>query len=66
MRVLAVDDSALANKPRLSATTEEPSHTRIEQWLMGRIDGGRLLPDDKLPPEEELAAALGVSRMTLR
>lgn len=33
---------------------------------MGRIDGGRLLPDDKLPPEEDLAAALGVSRMTLR
>src|SRR5680860_905270 len=33
---------------------------------MARIGGGRLLPDDKLPPEEDLAAALGVSRMTLR
>lgn len=66
MRVLGVDDKALANKPRLSGATDEPSHTRIEQWLMARIDGGRLLPDDKLPPEEDLAAALGVSRMTLR
>lgn len=66
MRVLAVDDKALANKPRFSGATVEPSHTRIEQWLMGRIDGGRLLPDDRLPPEEDLAAALGVSRMTLR
>jgi GntR family transcriptional regulator len=66
VRVLAVDDKALANKPRLTGATVEPSHTRIEQWLMERNDGGRLLPDDRLPPEEELAAALGVSRMTLR
>ncbi len=33
---------------------------------MRQIDAGRLKPDDKLPSEEELAAALGVSRMTLR
>ena len=38
----------------------------IEQWLTARIASGRLLPDDRLPPEEEFAAALGVSRMTLR
>lgn len=44
----------------------EPSHVLIEQWLMARIANGRLLPDDRLPPEEDLAAALGVSRMTLR
>lgn len=66
MRVLTVDHRALGDKPQLSAGTDEPSHVRIEQWLMGRIDAGRLVPDDKLPPEEELAATLGISRMTLR
>ena len=66
MRVLAVDHRALGGKPLLTRTTDEPSHTRIEQWLKRRIADGHLVPDDKLPPEEELSAALGVSRMTLR
>ena len=66
MRVLAVDHRALGDKPKLTKSTDEPSHARIEQWLRGRIAAGHLVPDDKLPPEEELAAALGVSRMTLR
>ncbi len=66
MRVLAVDHRALAGKPRLTRTTDEPSHLRIERWLRGRIADDRLVPGDKLPPEEDLAAALGVSRMTLR
>jgi GntR family transcriptional regulator len=66
VRVLAVDHRALGGKPRLTRTTDEPSHARIEQWLRARIAAGHLVPDDKLPSEEELAAALGVSRMTLR
>lgn len=33
---------------------------------MARIGAGRLLPGDRLPPEEDLATSLGVSRMTLR
>ncbi|MEO6471082.1 MAG: GntR family transcriptional regulator [Aeromicrobium sp.] len=66
MRVLGVDHRALGGKPGLSKSTDEPSHVRIEQWLMARIDRGQLRPDDKLPPEEDLSAALGVSRMTLR
>lgn len=66
MRVLTVGHRALGGKPRLTRTTDEPSHTRIEQWLKGRIADGHLVPDDKLPPEGELSAALGVSRMTLR
>ena len=61
-----VNDAALADKPKLSRATDEPSHTLIEQWLMRRIHAGRLKADDKLPPEEDFAAALGVSRMTLR
>ena len=66
MRVLAVDHRALADKPRLTRTTDEPSHLRIERWLRRRVAAGRLHPGDKLPTEEDLAAGLGVSRMTLR
>lgn len=66
MRTLAVDDEALGDKPDLSTSTAEPSHTRITSWLLARLGSGKLRVDDKLPPEEELAAALGVSRMTLR
>lgn len=66
MRALGVDHRALGNKPRLTRTVDEPSHARIEKWLLGRIDAGQLRPGDKLPPEDEFAAALGVSRMTLR
>jgi GntR family transcriptional regulator len=66
VRVLAVDHRALGDKPKLTRSTDEPSHARIEQWLRGRIASGHLVPDDKLPREDELAASLGVSRMTLR
>ncbi len=52
--------------PDLGAPGEEPWHARIEQWLAGIIGSGRLSDGDRLPPESELAAALGVSRMTLR
>ena len=54
-----------AHAPDVSAAGP-PAHVQIEQWLMGLIDGGVLLPDDKLPKEKDLAALLGVSRMTLR
>ena len=41
-------------------------HGQIEDWLSGEIAAGRLAPGDRLPTENELAAWLGVSRMTLR
>lgn len=66
MRTLAVDDEALGGKPDLSSSTDEPSHVRITAWLLDRIGMGQIRIDDKLPPEEELAASIGVSRMTLR
>ncbi|WP_290512332.1 GntR family transcriptional regulator [Aeromicrobium sp.] len=66
MRNLEVDGEALGDKPDLSSSTDDPSHARISAWLLDRIGVGKIHTDDKLPPEEELAASIGVSRMTLR
>jgi GntR family transcriptional regulator len=66
VKVLTVDDAVFGSLPDLAATSDVPSHARIEQWLMRMITGGRLTVGDKLPPEEDLAASVGVSRMTLR
>jgi GntR family transcriptional regulator len=41
-------------------------HGQIEDWLADAIVTGRLAPGDRLPTEQDLAAWLGVSRMTLR
>jgi GntR family transcriptional regulator len=43
-----------------------PAHARIEGQLSRAISAGDLRLGDRLPPERELAAELGVSRMTLR
>jgi GntR family transcriptional regulator len=64
--VLTIDGEVLGGKPDLSASSEDPSHARIASWLLEGIGAGRIRADDKLPPEEEFAASLGVSRMTLR
>lgn len=66
MRALTVDDGAFASMPDLAEPGDVPSHARIEQWLAGVIGTAALTMGDKLPAEEDLAAALGVSRMTLR
>jgi GntR family transcriptional regulator len=41
-------------------------HGQIEDWLADAIASGQLKPGDRLPTEQDLAAWLGVSRMTLR
>jgi GntR family transcriptional regulator len=41
-------------------------HGQIEDWLADAIASGQLRPGDRLPTEQDLAAWLGVSRMTLR
>lgn len=66
MRVVGVDDEVFASMPDLAGASEEPSHTRIERWLADVIGRGGLEAGDKLPAEGDLAATLGVSRMTLR
>jgi GntR family transcriptional regulator len=41
-------------------------HGQIEDWLADAIASGQLKTGDRLPTEQQLAAWLGVSRMTLR
>lgn len=60
------DAGTLASAPDVSATAGFPAYVQIEQWLMSLIDAHELLEGDKLPKEKDLAASLGVSRMTLR
>lgn len=52
--------------PRITSKNGVPAHVRIERWLTDVIGRGDLVPGDRLPREEELAAMVGVSRMTLR
>ncbi len=44
----------------------KPLHTAIAEHLAGLIASGLLAPGARLPPERQLAATLGVSRMTVR
>ena len=43
-----------------------PAHAQIADGLVEAIARGELAAGDRLPPERDLAAQLGVSRMTLR
>jgi GntR family transcriptional regulator len=61
-----VVSEALGTAPDLARASSRPAYVRIEQWLTSCIVDGTLVPGDKLPREEQLAASLGVSRMTLR
>lgn len=52
--------------PRIAGKGGVPAHVQIERWLREVIGRGELVPGDRLPREDELAAMIGVSRMTLR
>ncbi len=56
----------LESAPRLPDADGAPAHATIARWLIELISAGELIPGDRLPPEQELARELGVSRMTLR
>jgi GntR family transcriptional regulator len=71
----AVTAAGLAPLPRKPLTIKPPTivrqpgitaHAQIEDWLADAIAVGQLTPGDRLPTEQDLAARLGVSRMTLR
>lgn len=59
-------DPELEARPDLTEAGDLPAHTRISCWLERLIVSHELQPGDKLPSEVDVAAALGVSRMTLR
>jgi GntR family transcriptional regulator len=52
--------------PKLERRPGTTVHAQIEEWLAATIAAGDLAPGDRLPTEHDLAAWLGVSRMTLR
>ncbi len=52
--------------PEISRQPGTTVHGQIEDWLADAIAAGNLSPGDRLPTEHDLAAWLGVSRMTLR
>jgi GntR family transcriptional regulator len=60
--------TSLARKPPkiIRQTGGVTAHAQIENWLADAIAAGQLRPGDRLPTEHDLAAWLGVSRMTLR
>lgn len=66
MTARSIDDDIFVPKPDLAEASDLPAHARIGHWLTGLIESGRLEIGDQLPPELDIAAALGVSRMTLR
>jgi GntR family transcriptional regulator len=52
--------------PVLAREPGSTVHGQIEEWLAEAIAAGRVGPGDRIPSEQDLAAWLGVSRMTLR
>jgi GntR family transcriptional regulator len=66
MAVLTMEDEVFWPLPDLSGAPGLPAHSRISHWLEHLITSRQLPAGTRLPPEVDVAAALGVSRMTLR
>jgi len=57
---------ALLRGPSSRPSRSLPAYLRIEDELAERIEAGALAPGARIPTERDLAAGLGVSRMTVR
>lgn len=66
MTALSVGNELFSPWPDLVGESDLPAHARIASWLEHLIVSRTLLAGDRLPTEVDIAAALGVSRMTLR
>ena len=66
MSVAARRPPWLSSSPDLGIANGSPVHVSIARWLTDLIGRGDLVPGDRLPREDQFAALLGVSRMTLR
>lgn len=51
---------------RLDDNGTLPLYAQLQRALRTAIESGQLAPDSVLPPERQLAAALGISRITVR
>ena len=56
----------LATAPTLPPPDGSPVHATVSRWLLDLVARGELVAGDRLPREDEFAATLGISRMTLR
>ena len=59
-------DSIFDGTWAVAERSPKPAWVQIEEQLADRIESGELAAGERLPPERELADALGVSRMTVR
>lgn len=58
--------SAILGTERFSPDDPAPLYLRLQSAIRDAVDAGSLAPGDALPPERELAAELGISRVTVR
>ena len=50
----------------LNRTLYVPLYHQLKEILLRDIRSGKLKPDDRLPPEDQVAASYGVSVITVR
>ena len=53
------------NQKIISINRAEPRYRQVKSHILQMISDGQLTPNDRVPSEHELVAALGVSRMTV-
>jgi len=52
-------------RPDLDTTSETPLYRQLGDYIQRQINGGNLLPGDRLPPTRELASQIGLNRTTI-